>query len=200
MHVLFEGLDLAGKSTLCRRFQEKAEGHWAIRSNSIIEDNEIFRVANQLRKEGSFSPETLGNLFYAALLGDLEKFSYPDANVIQDSTIVLRSLAYHTVSKTPRLPELFEELLERHPRFDYAFVCSAPREVRLQRLAIRRKQNLGPEDFLVRDEPDTFFAMESILIDHARRAFNAEIIDTGNLENAEGLDRVFDVIGCGRKA
>lgn len=148
MYILFEGLDLAGKSTVCRRFQANAAGEWSIRSNSLVQDNPVFELANRLRKENALSAETLGNLFHVALLTDLERFSVPSSDVIQDSTIVLRSLAYHTINHTPRLPQLLEALLEHHPRFDQAFVCSASREVRLQRLAIRRKENLGPEDFL----------------------------------------------------
>ncbi|MBD3398555.1 hypothetical protein GF413_05795 [Candidatus Micrarchaeota archaeon] len=195
MYILFEGLDLAGKSTVCRRFAERFGEKWTIRSNSIIEHNPVFKTVNDLRKKGSLSPETLGNLFYSSLLLDLEWFEAPKTDTIQDSTIILRSLAYHTVNETPLLPDLFQSLLTRHPKFDFAFVCKASRETRLARLLIRRKENLGPEDFIVRDNYDKFMAMEECLVNHAIKTFNAHIIDTSDLEKEEGLDEVIRIMG-----
>lgn len=195
MYVLIEGIDLAGKSTICRRFAEQSRFEWSIQSNSLTRDNPVYQLADRLRKQIAFSAETLGNLYYAGLLADLELFKEPPNNTIQDSTIILRSLAYHTVNKTPRLPELFKSLLDRHPKFDHAFVCSATLEVRLERLKIRRKENLGPEDFLVRDDPEKFLAMEGCLIEYAQRAFHAQVIDTSNLEKGLGLEPLLDLIG-----
>ncbi len=195
MYILFEGLDLAGKSTVCRRFKKRAGDDWRIVSNSLVEDNPLFQLGDRLNRAKTFSFETLGWLFFSALLADLEMFQPPHGNTIQDSTILLRSIAYHTVNKTQGLPNLLETLIDRHPAFDFAFVCKADRDTRLMRLAKRRKQNLGPEDFLVRDDPDRFFAMEQCLIEFAQRIFGATVIDTSNLENEEGLDQVIEVLG-----
>lgn len=195
MYVLIEGLDLAGKSTVCRRFAEQSRFEWRIQSNALTGNNPLYQLADRLRKEAAFKAETLGHLYYASLLADLELFCQPQDHVIQDSTVILRSLAYHTVNETPALPSLFEALLARHPKFDHAYVCSASREVRLARLKIRRKANLGPEDFLVRDDPDRFYAMEECLIDHATKAFGAKVIDTSNLEAGLGLEPLLDTIG-----
>ncbi len=51
MHYLhFEGLDLAGKSTVCRNLRDYTDGGWQIRGNAMCDDNEIFQLADRLRK------------------------------------------------------------------------------------------------------------------------------------------------------
>lgn len=183
MYIHFEGLDLAGKSTVCRLLQAAVPRHWELRRNALLLDNPVHELADRLRRE-RFAEEPVGWLYYAALLYDLEAYQRPKGDVIQDSTILLRSLAYHSVRGTPGLPERFEMLVDRHPRFDRSFVLVADHRTRLDRLNRRRKKNLGPEDFLVRDDPNMFYAMEKVLVDYATRYFRAEVIDTsGELDS-----------------
>jgi hypothetical protein len=190
MQLHFEGLDLAGKSTVCRRLRQQARGEWEVRHNALTPDNRAHALADEVRKAGG-SPETVGWVYHAALLLDLDCYRPPAANLIQDSTILLRSLAFHKVRCTPGLVDRLEALLERHPRFDHSFVCVASHEARLRRLQVRRPENLGPEDLLVRDDPRTFFAMEQALLDYATRHFAAAVLDTSGLEEQERLDMVF---------
>ncbi|MDW8244785.1 MAG: hypothetical protein RMJ88_16375, partial [Thermogemmata sp.] len=69
----------------------------------------------------------------------------------------------------------------------------------LERLAKRRSQNLGPEDFLVRDEPQRFYAMERQLVDYASRHFGAVVLDTSGEINISWLENVFRYLpGLGR--
>jgi thymidylate kinase len=187
MYVHFEGLDLAGKTTVCRRFCQQAKGDWMTRHNALNSENPIGQLADELRRGGRYNDETIGWCYHAALLADLETYQKPKVNTLQDSTILLRSLAYHTVSGTPRLVESLLTLMGEHPRFDRSFVCVASKEIRLDRLKRRRPQNLSPEDFIVRDDFGRFKAMEDVLIDYAKRYFDAVIIDTSDLENEESI-------------
>lgn len=193
MYLHFEGLDLAGKSTLCKRLKEK----WPVeqtRHNSISDGNILYEKANELRKKDSLDSELLGWLYYAAMILDLEKFSKSEGRIIQDSTILLRSLAFHLGHKTPVLPEFLIKALDKHPRFDYSFVLVASRECRLKRLEKRRENQLGPEDFIVRDNPDLFYKMESILVDYSIKYFNAKVIDTSDLEYPDKSDSIIESI------
>ena len=187
MHIHFDGLDLAGKSTLCKRFKERAGGNWEVVHNALVADNPVWELADRLRKEGCYGDQTIGWCYHAALLADREAYRPPAAeeNRLQDSTILLRSLAHHTVAGTPGLPAALTELLECHPRFDKSFVCVASTEVRCRRLSVRRKENLAAEDFIVRDDPGRFQAMEEVLVEHAVRHFDATVIDTSDMEQEE---------------
>lgn len=190
MHVHFEGLDLAGKSTVCRLFLEHARGEWQVRHNALVPGNPIYDLADRLRREGR-GEESVGWLYHAALLLDLEQYEPAERDVIQDSTVLLRSLAFHKVRGTPALVDRLESLIDRHPRFDRSFVLVADHQTRLKRLAKRRPQNLGPEDFLVRDEPERFYAMESQLVDYATRYFGAVVLDTSGELDVSWLENVF---------
>lgn len=104
---------------------------------------------------------------------------------------MLRSIAFHKVRGTPALADRLESLNDRHPRFDRSFVLVADHQTRLDRLAKRRPQNLGPEDFLVRDEPVRFYAMERQLVDYATRHFGAVVLDTSGELDVSWLENVF---------
>jgi thymidylate kinase len=190
MRVYFEGLDLAGKSTVCRLFREHVRGNWQVRRNTLLPVNPIYDLADRFRKDRE-NEEIVGWLYYAALLLDLERYQPSQEDVIQDSTILLRSIVFHKARGTPILADCLERLIDRHPRFDHSFVLVADHKTRMDRLAKRRPQNLGPEDFLVRDDPERFYAMERQLVEYATRHFDAVVLDTSGELDVSWLDNVF---------
>ncbi|MEZ6141695.1 MAG: hypothetical protein R3B84_14075 [Zavarzinella sp.] len=191
MIVHFEGLDLAGKSTVCRLFRENAPGNWNIRHNTMVEDNPIYELADRLRRDATNGDAMVGWLYHAALLYDLEKYVPPSDDIIQDSLILLRSLAFHSAIGTRGLTDQLELIIDHHPRFDHTFVLVADHQTRLARLAKRRKQHLGPEDFLVLNDPERFYIMQKLLIDYAIKHFGAVIIDSSGELDASCLDNIF---------
>lgn len=192
-YVHFEGMDLAGKSTATRLFAERSGEEWVVRRNSMDPSNPLFMLADSLRIEDAYSAETLGNLYVAALMADVEKFERPEINTIQDSTILLRSMAYHTVNQTPRVVEAFKDVLPTHPRFDNSFVFTASIEARQERLQQRMRDNpeeVAPDDLMVIRKPEKFMAMEKALVDLATTAFSATVIDTSKLTADEVCNQV----------
>jgi len=192
-YIHFEGMDLAGKTTATRNFIAQSENEWDIRRNSITPDNPIHLLADSLRKIDAYDAEVLGNLYVAALMGDIQSFEWPDQNTIQDSTIILRSLAYHTVTGTPRIKEVLEDILPNHPQFDASFVFTASIEERLKRLeerATHQPDQLSAEDFFVRDKPEKFLAMEACLIDFSKKSFHSVVIDTSTLTKDEVIGEI----------
>jgi hypothetical protein len=161
-----------------------------VRRNALTINNSIYELADRMRREKMGNEETIGWLYYAALLFDLEQFEQPVGNIIQDSTILLRSLAFHKVRGTSGLVERLEALLDQHPRFDRSFVLVANHQTRIERLAKRHAWELGPEDFLVRDDPKRFYAMEHHLVDYATRHFDAIVLDTSGELDFSWLEKV----------
>lgn len=192
-YVHFEGMDLAGKTTATRNFIASTGQEWEVRRNTISLDNPIYTLADSLRRADAYDAEVLGNLYVAALMGDIRTFEYPDRNTVQDSTIILRSLAFHSVRGTPRIVEVLEDLLPNHPKFDASFIFTASIEKRLERLQSRMRnepEQVSPEDLLVIENPEKFMAMEASLIDMARRTFHSVIIDTTSLTPDLVIDTV----------
>lgn len=196
MRILIEGLDLAGKSTVCRRFLQQARGSWLLRRNSLVDNNRVYALADELRRADALPDEPLGWLYLAALRADLAQLgsSQPDSDldILHDSTILVRSVAHHGAQGRTKLVRQFIELVPDLPRFDHAFVCVADRETRLRRLAKRRPENLGPDDFIVRDDFATFSRMQELVIDLVMKHFGGVVIDTGGLENEERLAMIFN--------
>jgi thymidylate kinase len=193
LYVHLEGMDLAGKTT-ARVALSKAMGpDCRVRHNSICDANPIYELADRLRKEDSAGVETLGYLYVAALAADLEHWSPPPTHTIQDSTIVLRSLAYHKIVGTPFVADAMMTLLPRHPRFTRSFVLTASLDVRRQRLKERQCQQpdeIAADDLQILRAPERFLAMEAALIDLAQRHFDAMIIDTSELTPAGVLNSI----------
>jgi len=183
-YIHFEGMDLAGKTTAAQNFIKSTNMEWDIRRNSLMPGNPIHILADSLRKEKAYDAEVLGNLYVAALMADIRSFQWPDRNTIQDSTIILRSIAFHTVRGTPRIRGVLLDLLPEHPKFDASFVFTASIEERVKRLQKRinlASREVSEEDLMVIKKPEKFIAMEACLINISRMAFHSVIIDTSSL-------------------
>jgi thymidylate kinase len=180
-YIHIDGMDLAGKTTTAQNIIRVTNDEWGSRRNSLSGENPMYILADSLRLANAYDAETLGNLYVAALMGDIRSFKWPERNTVQDSSIILRSLAYHTVRGTPRIREVLIALLPEHPKFDASFVLTASLEERARRLQKRineAPQEVGDEDLMVLKKPDKFLAMEACLIDIAKQAFHSIVIDT----------------------
>ena len=191
--IHLEGLDLAGKTTACRRISTALGVNWQIRRNRLTATNPIYDLADALRRKEDCGNAILGPLYVAAIAADLEGFVSPVQNLIQDSTLLLRSLAYHTVALTPHVVEPLTAMLPRHPRFTFSVVLTANHETRLGRLEERSRMNpeeVAPDDLLIRRDPERFFAMERVLVDIAREHFSATVIDTSSMRETDVVESI----------
>ena len=187
--IHLEGLDLAGKSTISALLASRLNA--VHRKNSLVEGNLLHHKAEIMRKNGTIDDEALSWVYYACLLIDIEKYRMPEKPCVQDSTIILRSLAFNKAKGNHELAAAFEEKLSVHPRFSLTVVLYAGDETRLKRLEGRiSRGNDNPEDYIIRNNPALFHAMDACLAEYAKRYFNAVIIDTSKLEQDGEKERV----------
>ncbi|MBQ6247098.1 MAG: hypothetical protein IJK04_09555 [Kiritimatiellae bacterium] len=187
--IHIEGLDLAGKSTTCRMLRDHLKAE--MRHCSLLPDNPIYYFASDLHVAQKVKTETAGGIFLGSVMRDLERYTPPDHYVVQDSTSVLRSIAYHSVIGDPGLADAFRSLLPRYPRFGASFVLWSSHEVRLMRLEGRiSRHHDTPEDYFIRDFPDKFNKMQDIIIETAKEWFGAEVVDTSNMEREGEKERL----------
>jgi len=200
MHILFEGLDLAGKSTICRLLKQHLGDSCSIRNNSLLPagENLTFNFANEQRLRNSMSDRAIGFLYYAALIEDIQHFTPVETSeiVIHDSTILARSLAYHQAHQTENLPELFEQIKPFHPQFDAAFYCKVTPETRAHRLNLRAKKNLAADDFIFLKNPEIFASMETSISSHVTQFHHGiELSTAGDLKHDTACQsRIIDKI------
>jgi hypothetical protein len=125
----------------------------------------------------------------------LRNFAYPIQNTIQDSTVLLRSLSYHSACGNNQLVEKLKSLISIHPKFSKSIVLTASIEARKYRLELRKQQNpdeVANDDLLILTNPDLFISMENYLIDFTMEYFNAAVLDTSELNPHEVANKVRD--------
>lgn len=199
--VLVEGLDLAGKSSVCRALAASISPSPDHRRNALTEDNILYTAVDEIRRMQSLSGEYLAHAYLAALAFDLQRYRPHSRMTIQESTIALRSLAHYRARGEEQFAQAFLRLLDapEYPRFDCAIVLTANIEVRRQRLEMRRREaphEIAEDDLAVVKTPDTFQAMERILITEAEKRYRAVVIDTSTLSLSEAVEAMKAAVGA----
>ena len=200
-YTYFEGLDLAGKTATAERLMELIKGDWNMRHATLlndIKDNPILMLAHSMNIQDAHDAEILGNLYAAAIEFDLSNFKRPETNTIQDSLILIRTLAHHTVNGTPRISQILQDIYPRHPQFDSSFIFTANIEQRLKRLEQRQRNNpesVTNDDLLIKTNPEKFLAREACLIDFSKQLFHSVLIDTSNLNKDEVVGKIIAKAG-----
>jgi thymidylate kinase len=189
--IHIEGLDLAGKTTAAAALARQSGAE--LRRNSLTTHNPIFEVADQLRRAGTATAHTLAPLYVAALRHDLNALDYPKGAVVQDSTVLLRSIAYNTAIGDHETVEDLHAMLDRHPRYGRTIVLTASLEARGARLRMRQAaapDEVAADDLLIHTNPAQFLMMEQTLVDIATTHFDADVLDTTPLTPAQVLDTI----------
>lgn len=182
--VYLEGLDLAGKSSCSNVIQELIGGEWTSRHLTLSAENPVRDLALEYRDREDVSDDTISTLYVAAMKFDID--THQDdatANVMQDSLMVARSLAYGKVNKIAGTEQLLE-IASMMPRFDNAFMLTASLEARQERLAQRfatKPETVTSHDKLVVADPAKFQDIEQCLTEIAVNEFGATIIDTTHM-------------------
>jgi thymidylate kinase len=192
-----EGLDLAGKTTATKAIVRLLGDNVQIRRNSLKQNNRFHEIVDNIRIKNLIEEKDLGWLYLKVLEDDINHFIEPCVNTIQDSTIFLRSLAYHTAKGNNKLVNEMLKLVDRHPQFTKSLVLTASIEVRQQRLKQRQQENpeeVAEDDLLVIKKPDLFLRMEQNLVNYTTTFFNSVVIDTTNLSKEEVAQAVVEII------
>lgn len=184
-----EGMDLAGKSTISKIFSETSNNKWVINDKKLTNSNKIYDFA--LKNFKNYDSETLGFLYLASLLEDIKTFKL-NKNIIQDSTLLLKSLNYYKlVDKNIFLEERFMDIAKIHPLPNKSFYLTCSMEVRTDRLQKRirdKSKEITKIDRMIIDEPKKFIDMENSLRDLSIQIFNSKVIDSSEMNEFEVVD------------
>lgn len=196
-HSLFflhiEGMDLSGKSTAAKNFANTSEMYWTINDKRLTESNPIYDFAWDLGRKGSHSSVILGHLYLISLMEDIKNFRLK-TSVIQDSTLLLRSLNYYkSVKINDELAQAFAKFIPGHPVPNKSFYLTANIDSRRQRLERRIKQmpeKLTSMDMLIINDPCRFMQIDESLKELSVKIFNSQIIDTSEMSELEVVERI----------
>ncbi len=199
--IHLEGMDLSGKSSVAKAIQERSNLDWQINNNRLLDVNEVYDFINSTYELSLFDDEVYGYLYFVALMVDLKKFEQ-NTNVIQDSTLLLRSINYHTKHGNTKLVELFEDLINIHPVPTQSFYLTASVDARRKRLEERLRNDpnkVSNNDLLVLNDPDRFMEMDYDLMTLSQKYFNSTVIDTSNMTIEEVADYIINLCNLNDK-
>lgn len=198
MFVYIEGMDLSGKTTLASNLSNNLSGEWTVQSNALTRDNQVWLLAEAARKNQSLDEDIIGYLYSIAMMVDVRNFNLTNYNnLIQDSTVAIRSLAYHSILGTPTVLEQLKASVSKIPAPDMTFYLLADMKTRVARLRQREVDNpkeVAQDDLMVINNPRRFVRMERMLFEFTTEYFRPIIIDTSSMTKddvcALALDKI----------
>ena len=194
--VLIEGLDLAGKTTMCEGLVSKlhAEG-WQVTlaKNNLLGENVVGKRAKRYAVGAHTTTLETGAMFLASHFYDTTLFRSLEEGVIhlQDSSW-LRTVSYNLMRETPIIPELADALFQAHPRFGTVIYLTANIEVRKRRVQGREAKHPGtntPGDFMSFTDPEFVMRHDRKLLDTTRRFYpDVDVVDTSAMGEEETVE------------
>jgi thymidylate kinase len=184
-HILLEDVDLSGKSSAIKYLQSKFPT-FNVNHQKLCRVNLLQSKIKELQAENQLSSKTIGHLYAESIRYDIENFRASEFGdgILQDSLNFLRSLAFHTAHNNYAVVNHLKSFAPQHPKVTKAFVFTASYDIRVSRLM--KRFNESPElvtsnDLLIINQPEIFKDMDNAIIQYSVQYFNAEIIDTTNL-------------------
>lgn len=201
LHI--EGMDLAGKSTVSNKIANNSVLEWVINDKKLNQSNQLYDWALEQGKKGIYSSDTLGYLYLAALMEDLRTFKH-ETNIIQDSTLLLRSLNYYkTLGKNDDLVRAFASLATKHPKPNKSFYLTADintRRSRLENRILSAPKKITKIDMLIKNDAKKFIWVDKSLMDLSVKYFNSYIIDTSKMSETEVVEKIMGICSLKRKS
>lgn len=194
--VLVEGLDLAGKTTLCEGLTRKLRDvGWQVvlAKNNLLGENIVGKRAKRYAVGAHTTTLETGALFLASHFYDTTLFRPLDEGVVhlQDSSW-LRTVSYNLMRETPIIPELADALYQAHPRFGTVIYLTANIEVRKRRVQEREAKHPGtntPGDFMSFTDPAFVMRHDRKLLETTRRFYpDVDVIDTSTMGEIETVE------------
>lgn len=200
LHI--EGMDLAGKSTVSNKIADKSVLEWVINDKKLNQSNPLYDFALEQGKKNIYNSDIMGYLYLAALMEDLRTFKH-ETNIIQDSTLLLRSLNYYkTLGKNDDLVHAFASLVSKHPKPNKSFYLTADintRRNRLENRILSTPKKITTIDMLIKNDPKKFMWVDKSLMDLSVNYFNSYIIDTSKMSDTEVVEKIMDICSLKRK-
>lgn len=189
-------MDLAGKSTQLRKLKEKFPG-WKTNHIGLSDNKTMYAVANNINKRQIWSTQEVGYLYVAGLIVEIDSFIWPQQPTIQDSCLLLRSLAHHTAYENKDIISKLEALAEKYPKFSKTFVFTASlqeRTRRLQQRIIDSPGSVNASDRMILTNPNSFMKMDKAIVMYAKKYFGAQVLDTETITVDETIKLLQEAI------
>ena len=190
IHLLLEGLDFSGKTSAANNYAKNSSTIYQVNYSKLTEQNPFHDFATEMAKKGIYNSAVTGKLYLAGIIHDILSYKDDETQIIQDSTVATKSLAYHIVRETPYVIEELHDLLEKYPKPKYSYYLYADISTRIERMHKRMKEDpysVTPTDLVLIKDPKMFEKQEEILREISMNHFNSRFLDTTNMSELDVL-------------
>jgi thymidylate kinase len=179
LHI--EGMDFSGKTTIAREMAQLApylHRHNNIASNEI---SDLGKAVDRMSESGKYRGLTISMGYVASILADIDNFTWPNKDTIQDSAAAVRCMGRLAVDGHDALLSILNSASrDNHPKFTRSFYLTATIDERLRRL--RERGDPSQNDLMLVHDTDKFMAMEEIAMERSVSIFGSEVIDTSKID------------------
>lgn len=198
--VLIEGLDLVGKTTLCKKLVNSYPNKFIYKKGTYSESNELYQEVVKKSKMGIYSEETIAWMYIAAARHELDLMSkiqkeQGDKIIIQDSFFLNRMIGVHAIRERKILIEAVDELIKKFEFPQQVFYVYSDIDTRQKRFLERRtiKEPAFGDKLVFEDRKDALLR-EQLFRRYITRRYDAEILDNSNIDIDKLVEEVYDKI------
>lgn len=198
--ILIEGLDLTGKSTLCNNLVSRYSSEFIYKKAFYTVDNPLYWEAVKKTKEG-YSEEVIGWLYSAAAQYELDMLKNDtnifrsDKEIIQDSLFLNRLIGFNGVKDRKLLLEVVKDIISKVEKPERVFYLYTDLNTRIQRFYKRlHEKSVAVSDKLVFEDNSIARKREVIMRNFMISTYNAEVIDTTNVDSEKLTEIVYERI------
>lgn len=195
--VLIEGLDLVGKTTLCKGLVNSHPSEFVYKKGIYSDSNELYQEVVKKSKLGIYSEETIAWMYIAAARHELDLMSKEqnkqnDKIIVQDSFFLNRMIGVHGIKNRENLIKEIDHLIKKFQFPQQVFYVYADIDTRKKRFQ-ERKSSKEPAfgDKLVLEDREDAILREYIFRRYITRRYNAEILDNSNIDINRLMDAVY---------
>ncbi len=194
MELHIEGMDCAGKSSSISNLEKKES--LIRRHRTLTSNNPFISPFREMQKKHPWNSSEVTNELINAIEFDIKNYDPLDEFVVQESTLITKGFAMRIVDGMSRdLHNLYEDLLNAYPKFNFSVYMTVDEEIRHKRLRKRvvSGERVTPTDRMIIDDPERFRKIDSVMQSIARTAFDAVILDTTRMTHGDIVNELVSI-------
>lgn len=197
--ILIEGLDLAGKTTLCKKILEKYPDKFIYRKGTYSQNNELYRETIEKSKSGKYSDEVIAWMYVAVAKHELDLIKgmkgYCDKIILQDSFFPNRTIGFHCMENREELLKAVHALIKQFESPMQTFYIYSDLSTRKERFIERQKiKKPAFGDNLVLEDENKALMRERYFRNYMVRQYGAKVLDNSNIDIDILVEEVYKTI------
>lgn len=197
--ILIEGLDLTGKTTLCKKLLEKYPNKFIYKKGTYSQCNELYRETVEKSKSGKYSDEVIAWMYVAVarhelnLIKEIKKNS--NKTILLDSFFPNRTIGFHCMENRIELLKVMHTLISQFEFPTQTFYIYADMRTRKKRFLERQKiKKPAFGDNLVFEDDNKALMRERYFRNYMIRQYGATVLDNSSIDIGILADEMYKVI------